>query len=90
MAISGWFGAAYPSEAYEQAGPASTVPEADIVWRAILMAGAVPAALTYYLRTKMPETARYTALVANDAARAASDMSTVLDVVMTGKNRHVN
>ena len=56
---------------------ASTVPQADYVWRIIVMAGAFPAALTYYWRTKMPETARYTALVAKNTTQAASDMSKV-------------
>ncbi|KAK9121533.1 hypothetical protein Syun_019150 [Stephania yunnanensis] len=58
----------------------STVPQADYVWRIILMVGALPAALTYYWRSKMPETARYTALVAKDAKQVAEDMSKVLQV----------
>ncbi|KAL0907503.1 hypothetical protein M5K25_021918 [Dendrobium thyrsiflorum] len=58
----------------------STVPEADFVWRIILMFGAIPAALTYYWRMKMPETARYTALVAKNAKQAAQDMTRVLQV----------
>ncbi|CAL4948348.1 unnamed protein product [Urochloa decumbens] len=56
----------------------AVVTEADYVWRAILVAGAVPAAVSFYLRTKLPETARYTALVAGDPKSAASDMSRVL------------
>ncbi|GLJ22740.1 hypothetical protein SUGI_0428420 [Cryptomeria japonica] len=52
----------------------------DMVWRIILMFGAVPAGLTYYWRMKMPETARYTALVAKNVKQAAADMSKVLDV----------
>ncbi|KAL6615734.1 hypothetical protein ACP70R_038004 [Stipagrostis hirtigluma subsp. patula] len=56
----------------------AVVPEPDYVWRAILMAGAVPAALAFYLRSKLPETARYTALVARDPKRAATDMSGLL------------
>ncbi|CAL5055236.1 unnamed protein product [Urochloa decumbens] len=60
------------------AGPA--LPEADYAWRVVLMAGAVPACLTYHWRMRMPETARYTALVAGDAAKAARDMSRVLQV----------
>lgn len=44
------------------------------------MFGALPAALTYYWRMKMPETARYTALVAKNAKQAAADMSKVLQV----------
>ncbi|CAD5183388.1 unnamed protein product [Musa acuminata subsp. malaccensis] len=70
----------FPAPAYAVDPVASTVPEADYVWRMILMFGSVPAGLTYYWRTKMPETARYTALVAKDAKRAAADMSKVLHV----------
>ncbi|MCE3215593.1 hypothetical protein HAX54_002901 [Datura stramonium] len=40
----------------------------------------VNALLTYYWRMKMPETARYTALVAKNATKAAADMSKVLNV----------
>ncbi|CAN4091849.1 unnamed protein product [Withania somnifera] len=58
----------------------STVPQSDYIWRIILMFGALPAGLTYYWRMKMPETARYTALVAKDAKRAAQDMGKVLQV----------
>ncbi|KAJ8492912.1 hypothetical protein OPV22_014633 [Ensete ventricosum] len=72
----------FPAPAYAVDPVASTVPEADYVWRMILMFGSLPAALTYYWRTKMPETARYTALVAKDAKRAAADMSKVLHVEM--------
>ncbi|CAN0886369.1 Probable inorganic phosphate transporter 1-7 [Linum grandiflorum] len=56
----------------------STVEQADYVWRIILMVGALPAGLTYYWRMKMPETARYTALIAKDANQAAVDMARVL------------
>ncbi|CAL4962261.1 unnamed protein product [Urochloa decumbens] len=56
----------------------AVVTEADYVWRVILVAGAVPAAVSFYLRTKLPETARYTALVAGDPKSAAADMSRVL------------
>ncbi|XP_030951043.1 probable inorganic phosphate transporter 1-9 [Quercus lobata] len=52
----------------------------DIAWRLILMLGAVPAALTYYWRMMMPETARYTALVELNVLQAAKDMEKVLDV----------
>ncbi|KAL9358294.1 hypothetical protein Peur_051547 [Populus x canadensis] len=57
-----------------------TPEDADIAWRLILMLGAVPAGLTYYWRMMMPETARYTALVENNALQAARDMEKVLDV----------
>ncbi|GAA0168456.1 secondary carrier transporter [Lithospermum erythrorhizon] len=80
--VSASFKAAYEAPSYEDARPAaaSTVPQADFVWRLILMFGALPALLTYYWRMKMPETARYTALVAKNAKLAAADMSKVLQV----------
>ncbi|KAG6591200.1 putative inorganic phosphate transporter 1-9, partial [Cucurbita argyrosperma subsp. sororia] len=53
---------------------------ADIAWRLILLLGALPAAMTYYWRMMMPETARYTALVERNVAQAAKDMEKVLDV----------
>ncbi|CAN6197575.1 unnamed protein product [Urochloa humidicola] len=68
------------SPPYEADPDASAPPRADYAWRIVLMAGALPACLTYYWRMCMPETARYTALVAGDAAKAARDMSKVLDV----------
>lgn len=55
----------------------SFLPEADYMWRAILMVGALPAALSFYPRTKLPETSRYTALVDRDPKLAAADMSRV-------------
>ncbi|XP_050208424.1 inorganic phosphate transporter 1-4-like [Mercurialis annua] len=78
--ISAVFEAKFSAPAYEVDPIGSTVPQADYVWRIIVMFGALPAALTYYWRMKMPETARYTALVAKNAAQAASDMSKVLQV----------
>ncbi|KAK3414854.1 hypothetical protein EUGRSUZ_H00161, partial [Eucalyptus grandis] len=78
--VSSAFNAANPAPTYELGANQSTVPEADYVWRIILMFGAIPAALTYYWRMKMPETARYTALVAKNAKQAAADMCTVLQV----------
>ncbi|XP_054794666.1 inorganic phosphate transporter 1-1-like [Prosopis cineraria] len=63
------------------------LPAFDNVWRIILMFGAVPAALTYYWRMKMPETARYTALVAHNAKQAARDMSKVLQVELEAEEK---
>ncbi|KDP40327.1 hypothetical protein JCGZ_02325 [Jatropha curcas] len=80
IVISAAFKAKFPSQPYQIDPVGSTVPEADYVWRIILMFGAIPAALTYYWRMKMPETARYTALVAKNAKQAAADMSKVLQV----------
>ncbi|XP_062225231.1 putative inorganic phosphate transporter 1-13 [Phragmites australis] len=74
------------SAAFENSSPSN----ADFVWRIVLMFGAIPAALTYYWRMKMPETARYTALVAKNAKKAASDMSTVLNVHIIPEEEAVN
>jgi len=68
----------------------SRTSNADFVWRIVLMFGAVPATLTYYWRMKMPETARYTALVAKDAKKAASDMSSVLNMEIVPEEEAVN
>ncbi|KAI9094811.1 hypothetical protein K1719_026617 [Acacia pycnantha] len=65
------------------------LPAFDNVWRIVLMFGAVPAALTYYWRMKMPETARYTALVAKNAKQAAKDMSKVLNVELDAEEDKV-
>nr|AAK38196.1 phosphate transporter 1 [Lupinus albus] len=78
--ISAAFKARFDAPAYEVDPVGSTVPQADYIWRIIVMVGALPAALTYYWRMKMPETARYTALVAKNAQQAAADMSKVLQV----------
>lgn len=80
LIVAGAFKNAYPAPIYSVNGRDSTPPEADYVWRIIVMFGAIPALLTYYWRMKMPETARYTALVANNATKAAADMSKVLNV----------
>ncbi|PKA51009.1 putative inorganic phosphate transporter 1-5 [Apostasia shenzhenica] len=80
LIISAAFKNRFKAPAYSVDPLGSTVPQADYVWRIILMFGAIPAALTYYWRMKMPETARYTALVAKNAKQAAQDMSKVLQV----------
>ncbi|KAK8970097.1 Inorganic phosphate transporter 1-4 [Platanthera guangdongensis] len=46
----------------------------------ILIFGSILAAMTYYSRMKMPETARYTSLVAKNVKQATQDMSKVLQV----------
>ncbi|KAL5713818.1 Inorganic phosphate transporter 1-4 [Ranunculus cassubicifolius] len=80
LLVSFLFNHKYNASPYSVDPTGSTVPAADYVWRIILMFGAVPAAMTYYSRMKMPETARYTALVAKNAEQAASDMSKVLNI----------
>ncbi|EXC31950.1 putative inorganic phosphate transporter 1-7 [Morus notabilis] len=87
--VSASFKARFDAPAYEFDPVGSTVPQADFVWRIILMVGALPAGLTYYWRMKMPETARYTALVAKDAKQAASDMAKVLQVEIEAEQQKV-
>jgi PHS family inorganic phosphate transporter-like MFS transporter len=89
LIVSTAFDHAYHAPSYETNPVASTVPEADYVWRIILMFGSVPAAMTYYWRMKMPETARYTALVAKNAKQAASDVSKVLQVDLLAEENRV-
>ncbi|XP_062109322.1 low affinity inorganic phosphate transporter 1-like [Humulus lupulus] len=89
IVVSSIFKAQFPAPAYEIDAVASTVPEADYAWRVIVMFGALPALLTYYWRMKMPETARYTALVAKNAKQAASDMSKVLQVDVEAEQEKV-
>ncbi|KAF1889690.1 hypothetical protein Lal_00025018 [Lupinus albus] len=90
LVISTIFDHAYSAPTYALNPEASLVPQADYVWRLILMLGALPAALTYYWRMKMPETARYTALVAKNAKQAAEDMSRVLQVEIEAEQEKVD
>ncbi len=78
--ISAIFRHAYPRPAFQVDPIGSTPHQADYVWRIIFMFGALPAALTFYYRMKMPETARYTALVERNDKRAAIEMGRVLQV----------
>ena len=88
LIVSSAFDHAYKAPTYEQNASASVPAQADYVWRIIVMVGALPAALTYYWRMKMPETARYTALVAKNAQQAAQDMSKVLQVdLVSGQDK---
>ncbi|PKU87601.1 probable inorganic phosphate transporter 1-10 [Dendrobium catenatum] len=59
-------------------GLIDTPEGADMLWRVILMMGAVPAVFTLYWRMAMPETARYTALVEQNVVRANHDIRRVL------------
>lgn len=87
--ISAAFKAQFPAPVFEVDPAGSTVPQADYAWRIIVMFGAIPAALTYYWRMKMPETARYTALVAKNAKQAASDMAKVLEVELESEQEKI-
>lgn len=87
--VSSVFKALYPAPAFNVNPVLSTLPQADYVWRIILMFGAIPALLTYYWRMKMPETARYTALVAKNGKQAAADMSKVLQVEIEAEQEKI-
>lgn len=90
IVVSAIFDHRFPAPAYEVDPILSTPPESDFVWRIILMFGALPALLTYYWRMKMPETARFTALVAKNAKQAAADMSKVLQVELESEQEKLN
>ncbi|KAI9161191.1 hypothetical protein LWI28_015306 [Acer negundo] len=80
MTLSSIFLSKYSAKSFKEDQVFSTQPEADYLWRIVLMLGALPALLTYYWRMKMPETGRYTALIEGNAKQAAIDMGRVLDI----------
>ncbi|KAF5465949.1 hypothetical protein F2P56_015912 [Juglans regia] len=90
LVVSSAFNNKYDPPAYKVDAAASLPSQSDYVWRIILMFGALPAALTYYWRMKMPETARYTALVAKNAKQAAADMSKVLQVNIEAEEEKID
>lgn len=90
LIVSSAFDHAFDAPTYEVDPVGSTVPQADYVWRIVLMFGAIPALLTYYWRMKMPETARYTALVARNTKQAAADMSKVLSKLIILKSKRLS
>jgi MFS transporter, PHS family, inorganic phosphate transporter len=48
-------------------------------WRLLLAFGAIPAAVVIYLRSRMPESPRFTALVRGDQQQAANDLAAYSD-----------
>jgi len=78
LIVSAIFEQAYHPPAFQDNPIASLPRESDYIWRIVLLVGAFPAAMTYYWRMKMPETPRYTTLVAKNAKKAATDMSMVM------------
>ncbi|RLN13445.1 hypothetical protein C2845_PM09G10470 [Panicum miliaceum] len=64
--------------------PLDTPEAADLAWRVILMIGALSAAVTFYWRMAMPETARYTALVEHGVVKATNDIGRVLTELNLG------
>lgn len=80
MILSGIFLHFFDAPTFDQNQVLSTQPEADYLWRIVLMLGALPALLISYWRMKMPETGRYTALIEGNAKQAAADMGRVLEL----------
>ncbi|KAM3682059.1 hypothetical protein ACJW30_12G044000 [Castanea mollissima] len=88
MVLSAIFLHVYKAPAFMVDSVFSTQPEADYLWRIVLMLGALPAILTYYWRMKMPETGRYTAIIEGNAKQAAADMGKVLDIELQLQNNY--
>ncbi len=61
----------------------------DGSWRVMLALGAIPAAAVLYLRTRMPESPRYQALVAGQPGRAASALADFSQGEANGGTRNV-
>nr|POF11685.1 putative inorganic phosphate transporter 1-5 [Quercus suber] len=72
--LSAIFLHAYKALAFNVDSVFSTQPEADYLWRIVLMLGALPAILTYYWRMKMLETGRYIAIIEGNAKQAPADI----------------
>ncbi|XP_019707494.2 low affinity inorganic phosphate transporter 4 [Elaeis guineensis] len=89
MTLSAIFLSFFPAPPFSSDHIRSTQPEADFLWRIVLMLGAIPALITYYWRMKMPETARYTALIAGNAKQAALDMGKVLEMEIQAEQEKV-
>ncbi|WRX18666.1 Major facilitator [Theobroma cacao] len=90
MILSAIFRKRYPAPSFKADAIFSTQPEADFLWRIVLMFGALPALLTYYWRMKMPETGRYTALIEGNAKQAAADMGRVLDIELDAEGEKLS
>ncbi|KAK1666157.1 hypothetical protein QYE76_054316 [Lolium multiflorum] len=83
MIVSGILLHYHPAPSYkENPGLSAQLPAADYMWRIVLMLGALPALATFYWRMKMPETARYTAIIEGNAKQASNDMQKVLEITI--------
>ncbi|XP_058092360.1 low affinity inorganic phosphate transporter 4-like [Magnolia sinica] len=89
LTLSALFKYYYHAPSFQDDHILSTQPEADFMWRIVLMLGAVPALLTYYWRMKMPETGRYTAIIEGNAKQAAIDMGKVLSIEIQNEQEKV-
>lgn len=59
--------------------PGIPCKQLDDAWRICVAVGAIPAIATWYLRSKLPETPRFTVHVAKDTAKAEADVLAVLE-----------
>ncbi|MFS8001183.1 putative ABC-type phosphate transporter [Helianthus anomalus] len=80
MIVSHLFLKPNPAPSFQFDHLRSTQPNADYAWRIVFMLGAFPALLTYFLLIKMPETARYTAVIEGNTKQAGADMGLVSDI----------
>jgi len=67
-----------PPCALQQCMPGQPCHPLDNAWRVCVALGAIPAIATWYLRTKLPETPRFTVHVARDTTKAEADVAAVL------------
>ncbi|KAL7144953.1 hypothetical protein ABFS83_07G046300 [Erythranthe nasuta] len=79
LIVSTMFDHKFPTPMYEENPALSTPPEADYVWRIVLMFGALPAALTFYGRMKMTK----------NRPLHSTDMCKVLNVDMEAEEEKV-
>ncbi|KAK2988194.1 hypothetical protein RJ640_020676 [Escallonia rubra] len=65
-----------------QATAEHTPEEADLVWRIILMIGAIPAGMTYYWRMMMPETASFSSAIHLSDASGYANSTPTLNLII--------
>lgn len=70
--------ACLPGVCLQQCVPGQACHTLDDAWRVCVAIGAIPAIATFYLRSKLPETPRFTVHVAKDTSKAEADVVAVL------------
>lgn len=71
--------ACLPAWCLQQCVPGEACHPLDDAWRVCVAIGAIPAIATWYLRSKLPETPRFTVHVAKDTSKAEADVVAVLE-----------
>jgi PHS family inorganic phosphate transporter-like MFS transporter len=91
LAVMGGFKAAHPRLPFNK-DPVGSIglPQSDFAWRIVLALGAIPAALTFYYRLQLPETARYTSIVQGDASGTAANMAKVLQTDFSAQDAAID